>query len=309
MTPFANSPNTPPEYRLLLSAGKTRLTKADVAAALSAVGQPSFSWLRTQWLADSYGLGALLSLNMELIYSLRAKTPARIIRHFDSCRTQAALREQCYRDALSAVWKQLAAVGVRPALMKGICLIRSVYPPHTRLLNDFDVLVLAADVRHVAAALQDHGFRKAVPSTSAFPKLHEVSFVKTVGRRAVDILEVDVHWNMHSPRAPFRVDTASVLARASEIPREPNLRTVSAEDTLINYGIQLVTDGYVPHLLRLMDIYALSQANLAWDKLCDEARDTRTAGAVYLALTLAIGLGAEVPNSVLKQLKTSNRGC
>src|SRR5581483_2567534 len=108
---------------------------------------------------------------------------------------------------------------------------------------------------------------------------------------------------------PFRVDTASVLARASEIPREPNLRTVSAEDTLINYGIQLVTDGYVPHLLRLMDIYALSQANLAWDKLCDEARDTRTAGAVYLALTLAIGLGAEVPNSVLKQLKTSNRGC
>jgi hypothetical protein len=227
-------------------------------------------------------------------------------------RASAAGRLALYRFALAPVVETLAQQGIPLALMKGAAVAETLYPPGTRLLNDFDALIHRSDYGRVVAAFTARGFeRQSRPGRSEEAELrdyHQVALVKTIGEIG---LKVDLHWLMYPRDRPFcQIETAVLMSRARPVSfGTESVLVLSPEDMLVHYGSQIVNDTLRVSYQRRCDIYALVQRGPCWDSVVEISRQAGAAGATHLALSIAACMGATVPAQVFRRLRTHCRWC
>jgi len=306
------APSLLAEERLLVAAGKLARDAGDEGSAVAAVRDRGFSWARALELAATHRVKPLLARSIEDVPGLRDLAPPDVRRALGRARLQAATRAERVAAALAPVLTELEAAGVPVVLLKGAALLATIQPPGTRSLGDVDLLVRRPDYARVAAALVAHGFEKRLePGRTERALLadhHEIAFVRRGKGEPVDI---DLHWRLYPRDRAFSIPTGDLIARARPVRfgGAPAL-ALSPEDAVVHYATQIGIDFLLLSFGRAADIHALvASGSVDWGRLCRIARDAGAAGVTHLALSLAAGLGAEVPGFVFARLETASPGC
>jgi hypothetical protein len=308
-------PEILPEEWLLFDLAKTNPSRADIDDAIALTGASDFSWTNAWNLATRLWVHGLVAKNVRDEPKLVARAPHELKPLLALSQFTARTRCAMYVEATTPAFVRLMELGIPFALMKGAAML-SRFPPGTRLLNDLDLLIRQDDYAQVAKTFQDCGFQRVLSKEVSslgqdeayqLRTDNEITFVKGSQQRP---LSIDVHWSMQNIHLPFVVDTRSVLSRASRVAfGDITVPALSPEDTLINYGVQLFTDGLTVGFLRLADIHAVATNAVCWDILCENAIRAQSAGVTYLALMAARALGADVPDDVCRTLEAACRGC
>jgi hypothetical protein len=171
--------------------------------------------------------------------------------------------------------------------MKGAALIATNYPPHTRLLNDVDVLVAAEDYGRAREALIAGGFRVVTGAHSEQERLAAKAQVVFINRHAAGsaavAVAVDLHTRIYAQGRRYLFDTPILLRR--RIPAQLGTLTASVlepVDVLLHLATQLLNAQLLATLLRLADLrLSFSRVDPA---LCDQrAAETGSRNALAFA--------------------------
>jgi hypothetical protein len=308
-------PEIRPEEWLLFDLAKINPSRADIDDAIALTGTDGFSWTNAWNLATRLWVHGLVAKNVRDEPKLVARVPHELKPLLTLAQFAAKTRCALYVEATTPAFVRLMELGIPFALMKGAAML-SRFPPGTRLLNDLDLLIRQDDYAEVANTFQACGFQRmlskevsSLGQDEAYQLRtdNEITFARRSQQRP---LSIDVHWSMQNIQLPFVIDTRSVLSRASPVAfGDINVPALSPEDTLINYGVQLFTDGLTVGFLRLADIHAVATEAIRWDVLCENTIRAQSAGATYLALMAARSMGANVPDDVCRTLEAACRGC
>ena len=209
---------------------------------------------------------------------------------------KATLLNMFFEENLRPVVASLGERGIPAVLLKGVALLRTVYPhPGSRLSRDVDILV---DTRQIDAALEGLlalGFcsELTLPEHAHYASrhfhfpLHKGSFV------------VELHWELVRPDSPYRLPACGVIERSLVTPSGNGLRLESPEDQLLHAASQSLSGGFAG-LLRVCDVHMVLKnagASVDWDALAGRARDGRLAPALALLVELDHRLlGGAVPD-------------
>ena len=254
----------------------------------------------------------MLAYNLENDASFKSRVPSEFQGSLRAVRTAAAMRRALYHHAIDPIMKLLAAENIRLVLMKGAAITETIYPPGTRLLNDFDILINKHDYLRVVGAFAACGFAKVFRAgrseAQELESYHQMALTKTLGGEQ---LTIDLHWLMYPAERTFcQIDTPSLISRARQVQVESTPWFVlSTEDVLVHYSSQIVNDSLRVDYQRMADIYAVAKSLPSWDSTVDIAVRARAAGATHVALSLAAMLGASVPAWVFNRLERACAGC
>jgi len=296
--------------RVVHHAGKLNLQPVDIEETITALQTQAFSWEETIDLAHRQWVLPILAGNFRGIRDLSMRVPPPVDRLLQLAQFGAGARTSAILGAFNPVAKDLTTQGVDFAFMKGAALCQTIYRPGWRLLNDIDVLVRKKAYQVVTSTLVRHGFEPALEHGEAGREAasHQISFVRPW--TAQGPLVVDLHWQLPNHLGP-EIDTDELLGRVRK-PGE-SLGTggmvLSAEDTFVQYAMQLVVDFLRINALRLADIHALASRELDWNLLVDVALRSGAGGTTFVALRLAADRGAPVPDFVLKDLPRACPNC
>ena len=300
------------EERLLLAIGKLEPSQEDQAVAHELLAANDYPWRSTLELAIAHRVHPMLAHNLENDASFKSRVPSEFQGSLRAVRTAAAMRRALYHHAIDPIMKLLAAENTRLVLMKGAAITETIYPPGTRLLNDFDILINKHDYLRVVSAFAACGFAKVFRAgrseAQELDSYHQMALTKTLGGSQ---LTIDLHWLMYPAKRTFcQIDTPSLISRARQIQvGSTPWFVLSAEDILVHYGSQIVNDSLRVDYQRMADIYAVAKSLSSWDSTVDIAVGARAAGATHVALSIAAMLGARVPAWVFNRLWRACTGC
>lgn len=184
------------------------------------------------------------------------------------------------RDRLIRVLEER---GLGPLVLKGAALRLTTYAePAHRPIGDLDILVPRDDVTPARETLGRMGYH--IPYSADQIRALEQQHFHLRFKREPFVLEL--HWELNSAQAPYRLDPASFLSR-SRIRSRPgmtDIRVPSPEDMVLHMVAQNVDSQ--TRLGRLVDIDRVIETarEFDWEYLRD------TAGAAGLLIMLAVDL-------------------
>ena len=196
--------------------------------------------------------------------------------------------------------------------MKGAAITETIYPPGTRLLNDFDILINKHDYLRVVDAFAAHGFAKVFRAgrseAQELDSYHQMALTKTLGGSQ---LTIDLHWLMYPAERTFcQIDTPpsyraqdrfrSDRHHGSSFPPKTCSSTTARKSSTIRFA--WTTSAWRIYML-------LRRVCPPGIRLCDIAVRARAAGATHVALSIAAMLGASVPAWVFNRLGRACAGC
>ena len=235
--------------------------------------------------------------------------------------------EEARHTALRAqLGEVLAALPVRPIVLKGAYLAEKVYPaPGLRPMNDIDLLFRPEDLPAVADALHALGYGSKEKSAALGPGITKhVSTFKRVEttRRVVSTPNpylsgggdrmIEPHRSLEESWFGLKCDlTPGMWERSAEIEIAGQCaRALSPEDNLLHLCVHLAFHLIMgsPSFVQLADLSVfLSRCPVGWGAFLDRAHALRASGYAYASLRLAaLVLAVPIPAGVLQTLAAAN---
>ncbi len=240
--------------------------------------------------------------------------------------------EEARHSALRAqLGEVLAALPVRPIVLKGAYLAEKVYPaPGLRPMNDIDLLFRPEDLPAVAVSLHALGYGSKEKSADLGPGI--TKHVSTFKREALPATGgsqtrpstpnpylsgggdrmIEPHRSLEEAWFGLRCDlTPGMWERSIEIDiAGGRARALSTEDNLLHLCVHLAFHLIMgsPSFVQLADLSVfVSRCPVEWGAFLDRARDLRASGYAYAALRLAAqALAVPVPAGVLQSLAAAS---
>ena len=312
---------TPVEH--LVAALRIDAAPADWLAALSAAKVDQDELAIT---ALALGLAPLLHRRLETWGQTLPDPKAHAKLAF--ARRAEEARHMALRAQLGEV---LAALPVRPIVLKGAYLAEKVYPaPGLRPMNDIDLLFRPEDLPAVADALHALGYGSKEKSADLGPGI--TKHVSTFKREAApgtggsqtrpntpnpylsgggDRM-IEPHRSLEESWFGLKCDlTPGMWERSAEIEIAGQCaRALSPEDNLLHLCVHLAFHLIMgsPSFVQLADLSVfISRCPVGWGAFLDRARALRASGYAYAALRLAAHvLAAPVPADVLQALTAAS---
>jgi hypothetical protein len=284
----------PPEAEYMLRLLRS-VASGDAAAPEA---PPGLDWTRLERLLDAHGVTGTV-----VAWIARSSAPASVRRSMEQ--RWAALRrsDALLQLELARVVGALERQGVRPVVLKGPALARTVYTsPALRTAGDVDLLVAPESVDRSCAALADLGYEPA------FSKRHRSFYLDHhfhVILHHPSGRVVEVHWDLSRPRDYFRFDIAGFLARTRLTDAGgTTLQVPSDADQLLHSACQGVRQGFAD-LRRVVDAALLLRRDPGDGlRLAASAASQGIAPALWLLLELERALiGVEPPTALVAALR------
>lgn len=206
--------------------------------------------------------------------------------HLDSMRWCMHLESR-----LLEVHDWFIAAGVTDWLViKGPAVAHLDYPdPSLRSFADLDILIAGHDMDRAIEVLGEHGAARRIPERRpGFDR----RFIKGVGTKCADGVEIDVHRSLTGGAHGFRIPLDRLFAESEtfEIGGVP-FRALSRRHRALHAGYHAVVGSPVPPLRTLLDLAGyLSSDDLTPDVLVAEARRWR--GETVLAEAVRVTLSS-----------------
>ncbi len=214
----------------------------------------------------------------------------------------ASLRERAQRQEreLERILGRCAEVSLTPTVLKGPALRRSVYGEAAeRWCGDFDLLFPPQHFEQALDLLFDAGYRSphSLPDLESYRRHHFHVLLRHPER-----FSLEIHWALHRPGSPFRLDAQAFVERAQVLQGDSGrcFRVPCREHLLLHTAKESREDAF-SRLDRMVDLDRLIAAGeLDWDYLWRQAR----AGGLDVVLALCLQmtqrlLGTRLPAGAL----------
>ena len=218
----------------------------------------------------------------------------------------ARLRDGRVREVLEEVLGLLARQGVVPIALKGPVLADRIHPdPGLRPSGDLDLLVREGDLERSVETLVAAGFGRAPAIVDAYQRrhLHHLHLSRVPGP------DVELHFKAQSASG-LSLPAADLFARAlpHRTSRGTPLLVLSPEDELLVLAVhaaghRLDRAGWLHDLVLFLERHPALDFGL----LARRAARARCRRALACALGPASGLGAAVPDDLLRPLGPRRR--
>ena len=231
-----------------------------------------------------HGVRALVLLR---IHEAAARSPAAATRLGTLLEPLVRLRKQSTLWDLeqARILGALRTAGIRAVVLKGGALRHMAYSrPTERWMGDLDLLVSSEDMEPARSAFSLLGYSSGYSETAQ--KAIEVHHYHDLLKHRAGFI-VEVHQGLTRPGDPCRLDAASFLNRAHEIPGLPGQRmwVPKREDMVLHLVSQIEQEG-CRRLSRIVDLDRVVAADgpLDWEDI------GRRAGEGNLEVSLALSL-------------------
>lgn len=207
---------------------------------------------------------------------------------------------------LERVLQALAALGIRPVVLKGASLALTTYAtPEERWFVDLDLLCEPQECEAAYAALERLGYRFAREGRARYyyEKYHFHHIL--ISNQGVCI---EVHWAVTLPSSVYRFDLDALRSRASEVELAGvALRAPHAVDQVLHGVLQSIAGGF-SDLRRILDLHLLDARLDDHDRkdLCERALADHVATGLWLQYELREQiLGAAMPSVIDRRCRPS----
>lgn len=250
-------------------------------------GQPEEArFLQT---AAQHGVGPLLAHHLHCAEVLR-DWPERVSESLRQDVRKEVLTDEVRRPELVQLLTTMAAINVRPLIMKGAAVADLYYPsPFLRPRDDVDLLIRKKDVAKVIGLMRDCGYRR-VTQIPGDLVMGQCPFFKA--DRSGIPHTYDLHWQIANPQ-PFAgvLLFDELIGRSIELPAlGEHARTLAHIDALLLACIHRVAHhGDSPRLLWLYDIHLMASRldRQTFECVADLAAEKRVAAVCAGSLALA----------------------
>ena len=290
---------TPEERLLLLLASAEPGSRADEQAA-HLLSQP-FDWSRLLAIAHSQDVVPVLPYS-PLWSAVRACAPPEVLSNIQERRLLVMMANMSAAAELDRIERALQDEGVAVIPLKGVSLLRRLYPGlDARRCGDIDLLVKPGDRERACEILCAMGYSplgEPRPGLLSHP-FHGVPLVRTSAHGGH---VVELHWNLTDPRF-VPVDLDGLWARAQQTREPRGEMSLPSEELLVFLALHL--PKHDTGLLRLLvDIDRLvRQERPDWQLVERIARRWRAQTLLFFVLSHARELlGTPVPEGVTRSL-------
>ena len=186
------------------------------------------------------------------------------------------------RDRVLAL---LGRLNIAPVVLKGGALREVAYQdPVERPVGDLDLLVEKGEMPRALQALTGGGY--TAPDPEMIRRFETDHFHLPLTNRGG--FEVELHWGLGQPSAPWQLDPAGMLARAVSVPStRGEMRVPTVEDMVVHLCSQNTEDDF-SKLRRLVDIDRVTAVQPPdWDRIVSLSRAGGLEIIVGLSLQLA----------------------
>lgn len=292
-----------PETRVVLALGAARVDAAAIDDVVRLA--PRVDWDAVVDAATAEGVAGLASLHLLARPALRAAVPRTAVDRFAAVYARQWARNTVLAEHWNDTTRALSSAGVAVITLKGMALVREVYPDlGVRPMVDIDLLVRPHDAARAIATLIDLGYRHGDAA------LCEEQAARSFRQLVRDGAVVDLHWHLgRYPRVEraIRIDHDAVWDRAR--PLTASSLALGREHGLLHLVHHVTYGSEFGRLVWFTDIAAVVDA---WAEAIDrpaliaDARRWGLAGATHDALAAAAALGGRVPPDVLAALAPSH---
>jgi len=191
--------------------------------------------------------------------------------------------------------------------LKGMHLIKSVYPSGVRPLGDIDLLVKLKDLPIIEKVLRDHDYRpwyKGVPRQIHLRLAGKIAYTRTSND-----VNFDIHWQLGPYPFLGRVSVDALWENAVFWEEGKSLKKLKDEHLLIHLCLHLFQHVHENWMVSCCDIAALIHHNnnaLDWDIFTSLVKSWGVSLPVLYSLHKSIKLfDSQVPASVINYLQTT----
>jgi len=279
-------PHLNPEFELLLAC-----CHSDSRLLTSAL-QQELQWDSAFKLANYHRVLPVLYSRLrdrsDVPASVQWALRARFVAH-----CQRAMR---FSAELAGILKQFEAAGIPVIAQKGPALAQVLYgDPAMREFGDLDLLVRTVDVPPAASSLRELGFEQNLQLSPGQENAYLRSGYEYVFGRGTERNLIELQWSLLPRFYAVDVDVDALFSRSVRCDFESyGARVLSAEDQTLFLCVHAAKHQWA-QLGMLRDLTALSQLEIDWDWVLEEARRLGITRILLLSLLLAEELGAELP--------------
>ena len=263
-------------------------------------------WDSLAVLAKEQGISAIFYHRLKS-KNLTGMVPESVLKELHDHALFNAARNLRLLSEFKAVIAALNARSIPVIVLKGVCLVQTVYGDLSlREIGDIDLLVRSEDLFLAGDVLKERGYRPDRRYDGIF-NLAAVKHLPTF--RKANAFPVEIHWTIISTGGPWADSVADLWQRA--VPANPagnNVRALSPEDLLLHLCLHTSYQHQFTFRLRpfcdITEIIRHYAASLNWEALLHQTSKWRCQRGVFLSLHLARELlGASVPDRVLHSLR------
>jgi hypothetical protein len=299
-----------PEWKLVLSAARSRLQGGAGEAPTLGLPTPPFDWLRTADLACQNRVGPLVHSALRRVPLPPDARPALEI--LKTAYVATAARNAVLFRELQAVLEALSAERIPVIVLKGAALADTVYAERAlRPMVDIDLLIREEDLEEAERRLGSIGFEAAHdPRTKEELRRRHHHWVFRRARTGASDIPIELHWNLDPPGRPAVWDIPALFERAEAASiAGVNALVLGPEDFLLHLCVHLCRHRFNGGVIALCDIAAKisdESGRLDWNRFERLAAAAHASWYASVPLHLASELmGANVPAPVLASLRAS----
>ena len=299
--------NIRPEYQLLLSCARTKLSK-DNQDTIRKLVNNGLEWKYLLQVSEDHGLAPLLYYHLHRI-DLDHQIPQLIMGHLHAIYHGNLARNMALSYELNKILDVFEKKGIVVVILRGLALGQTIYKNiGLRAAADIDLLVHKKDLSRLAKTLLELKFRS--PQSGSITKEYsaELCFAKQEAREGKYLrgFVIDVHQEITSSmrlKEIIKTDTEGVIKRARPVRiKDVNILVMAPEDLVLHLTLR----HCFQRLIRLCDIAEVIKSKkdeLNWQSLSEKAKKNRLRITMYYTLYYAKQLlEAPVPEHLLNEL-------
>lgn len=275
-----------PATRLLLAwlrlDGQERLVELAGTASVD-------EWQAAVQRAGELGVGTLLYARLSE-GEIAGRLPGEVLARVEGIFQEGVFNNLQALRSLDKVLAALAKAQVAVIPLKGVYLGEKIYGRiGLRSMGDIDLLIPSERLGEAVQVLAEVGYQAAF-SFQVSDEIQQGHALPALANGSD--LEIDLHWNLVSPTAPFRISIEEIWRSSiSERLRGFEIQAMSREDMLLHLCLHAAyLDAFSTGLRPICDIGWVIQAyqrNLDWTALVERAKEWGIGRSVWLGLTTA----------------------
>jgi hypothetical protein len=293
--------NLSPEWKLLFACGKANLTEENLQLIARSSTRTHLDWEQVAAASYAHGIAPLIFHRLRRSGVADDLPPVATDALRNSYYVNAARNALLY-DELRRVLLAFRGKGIDVIVLKGAALAATVYRDRAlRPMSDIDLLVRKERLEDAETSLVEMGYVLGEHAmTKESRQVHDYHLLYTKSAA----VNVEVHWHIARPEAPFRIDIDGLWERAEPASLAGvEALSLSVEDLLLHLCQHMHKHNLVGGIRPLCDIahvVAHYENALDWMELRTRSSQWRIYPYVYLALYLAKELvDARVPSDFL----------
>ena len=296
-------PELRPEHQLLICIARRDLDDSTLNSIKGLLSRDVFDWEYVSATATAHGVVALLAYHLQSINS--EVVPRSVLSQLQTENQENSERCLWLAGELAKLAAAMEKGGVPCIPFKGPTLAITAYRDMgLRQFTDLDLFVHTGDVARAKEVLATHGFKPVRKLSSS----REAAFVRFDNACAFendrDVL-IDLHWRFSPVHSSLPLETDDFWRRLERVNiGNQTLSTLSAEDLLLVLCCHGFTHEW-ERLIWICDVATLieQRKDLDWNYLFGTAKRLGVLRIVLVGLTLAVELGASLPQQVRDRLE------